>query len=306
MPLVSVVIVTYNHEKFILECLESVYIQTYNEIELVVSDDCSSDKTISLVYDWTAKNAHRFKRISVIENTQNLGISGNYTKASRAATGTYVKHLGGDDILSSEAIATFVDFSLKNNALWCMSDIMRFFDSPSDYEIIKPSGFNTRILRNATVKKQLVHLLANNYILTPGVFMRREILEEVGYFGGSYRTKEDYHTYIRIMVQGYRLMYLPKPMVYWRRHEDAVSYTASPEIINRYYLEDLRIAREYRLPNISYWNIFIRIQVLVSMLEKKILIKWPGISEKKVKYLYLLSPYRIAVLLYNQIFSLLL
>jgi len=300
-PLVSVVIVTYNHAQFILECLESVRCQTYNEIELVVSDDCSSDKTLDIVNDWVEKHSDRFAHVSVLSNNTNLGISGNYTKASIAATGIYIKHLGGDDILATTAIEDFVEFLSKNNALWCMCSLIRFFDSSDESDLLRVSCFTSKVLRKPNAKKQLTHLIANNYILTPGVFMKREILQNVGYFGDSYRTKEDYYTYIKILLQGYYLMYLPKPLVYWRRHKDAVSFSSSSEVRRNYYLEDLKIAREYRLPNVSHWNIIIRIQVFVSMLEKEILIKWPKISERKVRAIYLLSPYRVMISLYNKI-----
>ena len=59
-PLVSIIVMTYNSEKYILETLESVRAQTYKNIELLVTDDCSIDNTVELVNVWIQENKFRF------------------------------------------------------------------------------------------------------------------------------------------------------------------------------------------------------------------------------------------------------
>ena len=66
-PLVSVIVITYNSSKFVLETLESIYNQTYSNIELIISDDCSSDETINICQNWLYKNKNRFKNIELID-----------------------------------------------------------------------------------------------------------------------------------------------------------------------------------------------------------------------------------------------
>ena len=60
-PLVSAVIITYNSAKYVIETLDSIKAQTYQNIELIVSDDCSTDETTTLVKEWLEKNGNRFE-----------------------------------------------------------------------------------------------------------------------------------------------------------------------------------------------------------------------------------------------------
>ena len=66
-PLVSVAVIAYNSEKYILETLDSVKEQTYDNIELVISDDCSTDNTVKICRHWASQNAQRFSNIQIIQ-----------------------------------------------------------------------------------------------------------------------------------------------------------------------------------------------------------------------------------------------
>ena len=59
-PLVSIVVITYNSSKYVLDTLQSVYNQTYKNLELIISDDCSSDNTVAIVEKWLIDNGNRF------------------------------------------------------------------------------------------------------------------------------------------------------------------------------------------------------------------------------------------------------
>ena len=80
-PLVSVCIITYNSSNFILDTLESVKVQTYKDIELIISDDGSKDNTVEVCRKWLMLNKKRFVNIVLLVSEQNLGISANYNRA---------------------------------------------------------------------------------------------------------------------------------------------------------------------------------------------------------------------------------
>ena len=65
--LVSIVVITYNSSHYVLETLESIKSQTYKNIELIVTDDCSSDDTIFLCQNWIEKNKSNFVRTSLLQ-----------------------------------------------------------------------------------------------------------------------------------------------------------------------------------------------------------------------------------------------
>ena len=75
--LVSVCVVTYNSAATIVDTLESIKAQTYQNLELVVSDDCSKDDTVKVCREWIAANKDRFAAATVIESEVNTGVSAN-------------------------------------------------------------------------------------------------------------------------------------------------------------------------------------------------------------------------------------
>ena len=70
-PIISILVISYNSSKFIIDTLESVKKQSYSKIELIVSDDFSTDNTIKLVTKWIEKNKHIFINSQIVEATRN-------------------------------------------------------------------------------------------------------------------------------------------------------------------------------------------------------------------------------------------
>jgi len=115
-PLVSIIIPSYNHEKYIIECLESLRSLKYINIELIVSDDCSSDRTFSVLTEWIKDNKIRFVRTLVVRQHENLGIVKNLQYLFNAANGKYVGYIASDDIYLESAITERVNiFELNSN-----------------------------------------------------------------------------------------------------------------------------------------------------------------------------------------------
>ena len=80
-PLFSIIIVTYNSSPYVLETLESARAQTYQNIELIITDDCSIDNTVNICREWIDKNKERFVRTELITVEQNTGILPTLTGA---------------------------------------------------------------------------------------------------------------------------------------------------------------------------------------------------------------------------------
>lgn len=97
-PLISICIPVYNNARFIATTLESIVAQTHTHFEAILTDDCSTDDTISVI--------KRFQdsRIKLIENPANLGMIPNFEKVLSRATGKYVKLLCGDDVIYPDCL----------------------------------------------------------------------------------------------------------------------------------------------------------------------------------------------------------
>lgn len=103
-PLVSVVIPVYNVEKYIRRSIESVISQTYTNIEIIIVDDCGTDKSMAIVYD--LMRATKDSRFKIAVNPQNKGLSGARNTGLKAASGEYVYFLDSDDYISFNCIET--------------------------------------------------------------------------------------------------------------------------------------------------------------------------------------------------------
>lgn len=111
----SVVIITYNHEKYILECLKSVLMQRCNfNIEIIISNDCSPDNTDKVLADVIKQQQNQFC-VKYFRHNKNIGASDNVVFALKKATGKYIALLEGDDYwIDSEKIQKQVDFLESN------------------------------------------------------------------------------------------------------------------------------------------------------------------------------------------------
>src|SRR4051812_6630709 len=95
-PLVSVGIPVYNAEKYILQTLESVKVQTYKNIELLLVNDCSPDNSSSIVSAWVSMNKGRFSKVIQISNETNRGVAYSCKVLERCASGKYFTKLDAD------------------------------------------------------------------------------------------------------------------------------------------------------------------------------------------------------------------
>lgn len=104
-PLVSVLMTSFNREKFIDEAIKSVLSSVYENFELIIVDDVSKDKTVSIAQSYATKD----ERIKVYINPKNLGDYPNRNKAAGYAKGKYIKYLDSDDIMYPHCLEVMVD-----------------------------------------------------------------------------------------------------------------------------------------------------------------------------------------------------
>ncbi|GAB1452027.1 hypothetical protein MASR2M47_20830 [Draconibacterium sp.] len=103
-PLVSIVVITYNSSKFILDTLESAKEQTYQNLELIITDDCSTDNTIEICQNWIEKNSYRFVNTELITVEKNTGTAPNANRGLKVSKGEWIKFIAGDDFLLTNCI----------------------------------------------------------------------------------------------------------------------------------------------------------------------------------------------------------
>lgn len=96
LPLVSVIVPCYNLERFVTEALESIAGQDYPNLEIIIVDDCSTDRTPSMIGKWI--KAHSARQIIFVQNEKNKGLCGTLNVGISRAAGKYIARLDPDDV----------------------------------------------------------------------------------------------------------------------------------------------------------------------------------------------------------------
>ena len=110
-PLVTIICLSYNHEKFVVETLNSVVNQNYSPIELIIVDDCSLDTTKTIIEDWLLSHPE----VQFIANEINLGNTKSFNNALKITKGDYIIDLAADDLLVPNGISMQVN-AFKNSS----------------------------------------------------------------------------------------------------------------------------------------------------------------------------------------------
>ena len=221
VPLVSIVVVTYNSSKYILDTLNSVIRQTYQNWELIITDDCSQDGTVDLCRTWLSEHEDqlRGKRIIITSTPRNLKIAGNYNNATQYIRGEWVKYIAGDDWLSADCLHGFIQYTNDHpDRFLCLSDTM-VHNINGDFLRIKK---NNPVLLVENNEYQLYHILQGRFIMGPVFFVKSDYVRRIG-FDEKYPMAEDWPFIIKYLKEGNIVGYCPKALVCYRSHEDSAS-----------------------------------------------------------------------------------
>ena len=113
-PIVTVSVSAYNSSKYILETLNSIKGQTYHNLILQISDDCSTDNTIDICKNWIAENQSRFVKTKIIVPSINTGVSANSNRVWDECETNWLKGIAGDDLLLPDCVETYMNYVNDN------------------------------------------------------------------------------------------------------------------------------------------------------------------------------------------------
>lgn len=245
-PLITVAVMTYESGLYVIETLESIYKQTYQNIELLVSDDCSKDNTIELINQWISeeKNKQRFRRIELLTVPRNTGVSANCNRVIAAASTDWIKFIAGDDILLPNCIADNANFILEcPGANIIFSQVRVYQDTFKNEHYVRttPEEYPKNLMDPAfTAADQFQLLLISDRIhYTPSYFFNKQALLKVGNYDEVNAIVEDYPMWLKLTQSGERLFYFHKETVGYRIHSKAInnvgdSVLFKPAVINNF------------------------------------------------------------------------
>ncbi len=171
-PLVSVVVITYNQQDCVTETLDSIARQSWPAVEIVVSDDHSTDDTLAVVREWGRQNPG--VRLVVVSSEVNTGLSANINRGVAASHGEWLKPIAGDDLLVPRAVERYLEFCETNRVEACVSQL-GFFGTNRELIELKKKHYGRfhRYYKTKSVREKARIVLRESMIPMPGFFMSR-------------------------------------------------------------------------------------------------------------------------------------
>ncbi len=237
-PKVSVAIITYNAEKYIRDVLESVVTQECNfDFDIVVGDDASSDATLSILNEYSSKYP---KLVKVIAHPQNVGANQNYLDVLSAATGEYIAHLDGDDLMYPEKLQIQADYlDLNPDCSACFHNMKVFEDGTNRFIRLYNSPDRAR---KATIEYVVKHGAGLNH---SSKMFRRSTIEDIEL---TLPTKIvfDWLMHIIHARHGY-LGYIDQVLGAYRISKNSVVFSSMEkiEVVRQDFLSTLNLAEKF-------------------------------------------------------------
>lgn len=207
-PLISVIIPVYNvSRKLLVECLESVLCQTYNNYEICIADDCSTKEETVI----TLKEYEKLDKVKIVYRTKNGHISQASNSALELAKGEFIALLDNDDVLAPNALYEMVKVLNNNKEL----DLIY-----SDEDKLNLNG--ERCNPNFKPDWSPDTLMSENYICH-FTLLRKSIVDDVGGFSIGLEGAQDYDLFLKVTEKTNKIYHIPKILYHWRMVEGSTA-----------------------------------------------------------------------------------
>lgn len=209
---VSILVPIYNVEKFIEQCAKSLFEQTFDNIEYVFVDDCSTDNSVGVLLKTLEKYPQRKDSVHILRNEKNLGSGETRNVCLRNATGDYVMFVDSDDILPLNAVEKLHERAAKSVDVDIVEGAFQILNKGVwDKKQIPQRIYN----RNAYIKLLLFQSCVNHAIW--GKMYKRSLFTENNvWFVPNVNDNEDFCTNARVSYYSIKRTYISDVVYYYR------------------------------------------------------------------------------------------
>lgn len=214
MVLVSVAMLSYNHEKYLGQAIESVLNQTVNDLELIIVDDGSKDNSRHIIKEYAAKDP----RVKPIFHERNFGIPRGANDCIKNASGKYFAFIGSDDLWYPSKTEKQLKVIEKNpeKIIWSEGHII-----DSDGEL---TGRTTTELLYSPIKKSgyiFQELLREDFIFGQSIMMKTEIAQKYS-FNENLRYVNDHQFFVEVAKE-HDYFFMPESLAKYRIHDQNIT-----------------------------------------------------------------------------------
>jgi glycosyltransferase involved in cell wall biosynthesis len=234
--LVSVFLPTYNQQQFIADSICSVLSQDYENIEIVIGDDCSQDNTWQIVEEYKLKYP---EKINAFRNKSNLGITGNCNEILRRCKGKYVVYTAGDDLFLPGKISAQVDLMSANNRIvLCYHDIEVFKSKDNSTIRYWNRGIVSAkpVVGLASKVAKMVIEDGTEFMAALSVMTRRDSIPSTGY-DLRVPVASDWLMWIEILANSRDdaiVEFIPEVLAKYRMHDSNITATGHKHSADQY------------------------------------------------------------------------
>lgn len=204
-PTISVIMSVFNGEHYLIEAIESILSQTFNDFEFIIINDGSTDNSWEIIQGYESQDS----RI-VTTKQQNIGLTKSLNRGLRSAKGKYIARMDADDISLPHRFETQLPWLDKKGYDLCCSRTW----------LMEENRASPRL--KYYLPKKLLLKFCNPYI--HGTYMiRQSSLSQIGGYDESFHYAQDYKLINDFFKKGYRVKYIKEPLYHTRKHEDSIS-----------------------------------------------------------------------------------
>lgn len=205
--LISIIMAAYNAENTIGQAITSVIQQTYTDFELIIINDCSTDRTVDVINEFIKRDT----RIILINNSKNMGVSYTRKHGLDEAKGSWIAILDSDDLWLPEKLAKQVEFQKKTNAdlLYTGSGFMNVDGKQINWKLNVPEVITYR------------QLLKQNILSNSSALVRKDLYEKYYVVGDDMH--EDFAIWLQILRNGIKAYGINEPLLIYRLDDKSKS-----------------------------------------------------------------------------------
>lgn len=246
---VTVIVPVYNNYKGLFETLDSIFMQDYPDIELIIIDDASVEvmQYKEKVDSYVEKNRREnIKKYIFYIQKKNVGTVKNVNTAIGLSSGTYIKLLASEDmLLSKQTLSKYVTFSLKQGYEVIFAKMIGIDYEGKKTKHLSACAENYMELQQMSAKEIEKKLYKCNFLPAPAAFFKKQIFQRFGLFIEDYRLVEDWPYWIHLSQNGVKFGYLDERLIYYRLSGDT-----SAKNYSQMFLEDeYKIVQNIIIPN---------------------------------------------------------
>lgn len=234
-PKISVIMSVYDGEKYLDESIQSILNQTFKDFEFIIINDCSTDNSLYIIKQY-AKND---KRIVLIQNEENIGLTKSLNKGLKIAKGKYIARMDADDVALSERFNKQYNYLEKNKNVFLLGTSAMMIDEDGNRSI--------KITALTQEKKIYSRLRKKNTIIHSSIMFRNDF--EL-FYRENFKYAQDYDLYLRVLSEGKIIKNILEVLLYYRVCKNSISFSRmGTQIIysmvaNKYYLERSKYGKD--------------------------------------------------------------